>query len=112
MADAPKWTSDPHNFSATRWIYRKETTTITWWPHSAASGDSDSTQPRTDQKHNDWYCGCGTNSWPRRQECFVCFAPRNHSEAKTLDKENPENAPTTVAKGSDNAVDPHPKEKQ
>ena len=107
MADAPKWTSDPQYFSATRWVYRKETTTITWWPHSASPGDSGSTHSRTNQKQTDWYCGCGTNNWPKRQECFVCFAPRNadHTEAKTVD---PENAPN--AEGF--AVDPHPTEKQ
>ena len=39
MADAPKWTSDPQYYPATCWVYRKEITTITWWPHSASLGE-------------------------------------------------------------------------
>ena len=117
MADAPKWTSDPQNFADTRWVYRRDTTTITWWPHSASPSDSGSNRPYTNQKDADWYCECGTNNWPRRQHCFACFAPRTKdqteaaqkSSASTLDPEKPENAP---AKGSENAVDPPPQQKQ
>ena len=128
MADVPKWTSDPQYFSSTRWVYRRETTTITWWPQSASLGDPEHTQPPTDQKYADWYCGCGPKNWPRRQECFVCYAPRStsdHTEAKTVDRAKPDNAPTNTekpaagthntgnaAKGSENAEDPPPKERQ
>ena len=136
MADVPKWTSDPQYFSSTRWIWRRETTTITWWPHihgdrasqSATLGDPKHTQARTDQKHADWNCGCGTNNWPWRQECFVCYAPRStsdHIDAKTFDRAEPDNATTntekpaagthntgSAAKRSENAEDPPPKEGQ
>ena len=96
MADAPKWTSDPQSFSSTRWVYRREITTITWWPHSASRGDQ--THPPVDEKHTDWYCECGTNNWPRRQHCFVCHAPRDTSDqAKSPARPKTDDADTEQA---------------
>ena len=104
MSDAPKWTNDPRSFASTRWIYRREITTITWWPHSASRGD------QTYTPMDDWYCECGTNNWPRRLHCFVCHAPRDASDqAKTTDRTKTEDADTEQAASTGDAAS---KEKQ
>ena len=122
MADAPKWTTDPQNFADTRWVYRRDITTITWWPHSSRS-DSGTNTTHVDKQDTDWYCECGTKNWQRRQNCFVCLAPRtkDHTEeaqqtsADTLDpkiatSKLDQEKPNTLAKGSDDALDTPPQQ--
>ena len=134
MGDAPAWTSDPQSFSSTRWIWRRETTTITWWPHDhgdpnraaqpSTLSDLKHAQTNTNRKYADWNCGCGTNNWPWRQACFVCHAPRStneYTDTKTIDLADPKNLiektempadgayhTGTAAKASANAEDPPP----
>ena len=118
MGDAPAWTSDPQSFSSTRWIWRKEITTITWWPHD--HGDPNRAAPpttlseakpaHTNRKHADWNCGCGTNNWPWRQACFVCHAPRRPddcADTKTIDLADARHIANTIEKPEKTADGSH-----
>ena len=99
MADAPKWTTDPKNYADTRWVYHRDITTITWWPHS--SGNNSTHVAKYD---TDWSCACGTSNWQKRQNCYFCLAPRTNDHAEEAQQQT--SADTPDPKIATNKLDP------
>ena len=85
----PNWTHQVSSFTSTRWVWRRETTTITWWPllhNSGGEGHDGHTndgpghgtghQPDEDARRKDWYCPCRQHNWHSRDTCYKCGIPR------------------------------------
>ena len=82
MGDTPAWTRDVHSYASTRWVWRKEITTVTWWPLSAGAQEpppiqtTDAKAQHATAKNADWNCLRGQSSWSWRRACYACYVPR------------------------------------
>ena len=82
MDETPAWTRDIQSYTSTRWIWRKEVTTVTWWPLQGSTAEplhhqpTDPKAPPQTAKSPDWQWVCGQSNWAWRRACYASYVPK------------------------------------
>ena len=106
-AAAPAWTREVHAYASTRWVWRKEVTTITWWPLYDATPEAGQphadADPKTQQQSakpsrtTDWYCPCRQSNWHWRRACYACGIPKDMDPPSSTAQSSTGAAPTDTS---------------